>query len=564
MDVVKNQLARIQQQLSGLTPSQKMLTAALVAIMVMTLLYWGRQAGTAEMAPVLDQPIAKGDISAIVAQLKRTGIDARVDADRVLVPADRVHEALAELAYSSLLPENSETGFDQMVAKLSPWASASERAALENRGKEITCAQIIRLFPGVQQAQVMIDPTSTRNIGRPNIEPSATVNITMRDAAGAKKAAEAAASVVSGAQANLARGRINVVVNGQPQRLRDATGAGGLAGSEDQLDEILKHKQLFENDILAVLPPVPDLRVAVSVKLNRDQKTTREQVVDGEKTVSKPTHEESEDLETRDGPPAREPGAVPNLGPGGTANEGLEIPSDGGVGGGGGGQTTISGKQKTELQVLPSYNVTETKFGSGEARVTSASVRVPWSYFLQVWKQRNPDKPADDAAVEALVQEKVKVFEKLVRGSVGMGEKDVVVVAPYDDIVPLAPLAPPQTATASIPLVIGNHSKEIALGGLALVSLFMVSMFVKRSAPAPLAAAAGAAGAAGSAGGQPATLLAGEALAGEAGDGKATLDGMELDDEAVRTQQMLDQVSTLVTDNPDAAASLVKRWLNRD
>ena len=29
-------------------------------------------------------------------------------------------------------------------------------------------------------------------------------------------------------------------------------------------------------------------------------------------------------------------------------------------------------------------------------------------------------------------------------------------------------------------------------------------------------------------------------------------------------EQMLDQVSTLVKDNPDGAAALVKRWLNRD
>jgi flagellar biosynthesis/type III secretory pathway M-ring protein FliF/YscJ len=42
------------------------------------------------------------------------------------------------------------------------------------------------------------------------------------------------------------------------------------------------------------------------------------------------------------------------------------------------------------------------------------------------------------------------------------------------------------------------------------------------------------------------------------------LSGMELDEDAVQTQQMLDQVSTMVKDNPEAAASLVKRWLHQD
>ncbi len=87
-------------------------------------------------------------------------------------------------------------------------------------------------------------------------------------------------------------------------------------------------------------------------------------------------------------------------------------------------------------------------------------------------------------------------------------------------------------------------------------------MMVKKSAPAPALLAAGAAAAVSGGGMQ--QLSSGEAVAGEAGSGNTMLDGMELDEEAVRTQQMLDQVSTLVTDNPDAAASLVKRWLNRD
>ena len=41
------------------------------------------------------------------------------------------------------------------------------------------------------------------------------------------------------------------------------------------------------------------------------------------------------------------------------------------------------------------------------------------------------------------------------------------------------------------------------------------------------------------------------------------LAGLELDDDAVRSEQVREQVATLVTENPDAAAALLKRWLNR-
>ena len=54
MDVLKKQFDRIQQQLSGLSASQKMLTASLVAIMVMTFLWWGHYAGSSEMEPVVN------------------------------------------------------------------------------------------------------------------------------------------------------------------------------------------------------------------------------------------------------------------------------------------------------------------------------------------------------------------------------------------------------------------------------------------------------------------------------------------------------------------------------
>ena len=109
----------------------------------------------------------------------------------------------------------------------------------------------------------------------------------------------------------------------------------------------------------------------------------------------------------------------------------------------------------------------------------------------------------------------------------------------------------------SIPVTIGKYGKEIALSGLALVSLFMVSMMVKKSAPAPIPVAPTIISG-------PSPLMVGEAVAGEASEGGSMLDGMELDEDAVKTEQMLDQVSTLVKENPDGAAALVKRWLNRD
>ena len=52
-------------------------------------------------------------------------------------------------------------------------------------------------------------------------------------------------------------------------------------------------------------------------------------------------------------------------------------------------------------------------------------------------------------------------------------------------------------------------------------------------------------------------------IAGEVSEGGQTLDGMELDEDAVKAQQMVEQVSTMGKENPEGAAQMVKRWLNR-
>ena len=145
-----------------------------------------------------------------------------------------------------------------------------------------------------------------------------------------------------------------------------------------------------------------------------------------------------------------------------------------------------------------------------------------------------------------------------------------VFVDTYADLLPSA--GETLTPTASgVSLLVGNHGKEIALGALALVSLFMVSTMVRKGAPAlavPMGTMAHPPGTtvdallAKTAGIKASARFANEDAA-EVGEAGQTLDGIELDDETVRAQQVVEQVSAMVKENPDAAASLVKRWVNK-
>src|SRR5690348_1119512 len=103
MDFLKSQFGRLQQQFNQLNASQKMLSVALLAIMAMTLMMWGRYAGTAEMEPLLDQDLSAEDFGRITMDLKGRGIPYTASGNRILVPADRRYEVIASLGYEQIL-----------------------------------------------------------------------------------------------------------------------------------------------------------------------------------------------------------------------------------------------------------------------------------------------------------------------------------------------------------------------------------------------------------------------------------------------------------------------------
>ena len=115
----RQQLNRISEQLGGLSASQKMLTVCLVAIMLITLVWWGRYAATPEMVPVLDRAISGEEMARVKGVLLGAGIAPRVVNDRILVPAERHMEALAALGFAKALPSDSADAWNEIVKQSS-------------------------------------------------------------------------------------------------------------------------------------------------------------------------------------------------------------------------------------------------------------------------------------------------------------------------------------------------------------------------------------------------------------------------------------------------------------
>ncbi|MDP9173012.1 MAG: hypothetical protein M3O30_03995 [Planctomycetota bacterium] len=513
----------------------------------MTVLWWSKWAAEPEMTPLLNQALSQDDMAQMTASLDSKGIAHSVVGDRLMVPADRKMEILGELGFSQALPKDFNNAFEDLVLKQSNWLDPPDKTdRLYLEAKNRTLAQLISHFPGVSNAAVIIDPTTERSLDNAAIQPRATINITTGGRgikSSAKQLAESAADLVSGAQAGLLRSQIVVIVDGVGIAIKDP-GQDGLDGSDSVVEAQRKAEDAFRDKVLEHYSDIPGLLVSVSVKLNTSTKEEKKHAVDPKSIVSMATSTEDRNQETVPGSPGgQEPGA--------SANVGLSVGSS--AGSGGGSSTTNDAKSSFENDHTTTDDLI--RQGPGEATVVSASVRVPRSHFINDLK-RITGKDPDEASLESHMSTEIAKIRKEVVACTGIGSEDQVVVSDYADAPPQDVAAMVPTSALPVPMSLIKYSKEIGVGLLAGISLFMVSMMVRKGVPAPIITLPMETS-------EPTRIGGGEPVAGEVGEGNAMLDAVELDDGAVKSQQMLDQVQQMVQSNPDAAANLVKRWLNR-
>jgi flagellar biosynthesis/type III secretory pathway M-ring protein FliF/YscJ len=555
MDFLKSQLDRVQQQLAGLTASQKMLAACLVAIMVMTVAYWGRQAGNSEMAPLYREALDPADAAKLKQFLLGHGIGAEIGSDNfVSVPAAKLNEALATVALSDLMPKASTINFESFMKGINPFNSPGMNDAHLTHFKQARLAEVMCKFEGVKSADVFIDPTQKTGFNGTGVEPSATVHLRVKNPKVITQSiVDGAAGLVMGAQAGLSWKRVTVLVNGAPRRVSDPEMRGSDAPEVLAMRD--EYQEKYAQRVRDVLP-IPGISVSVTFGMRDETVHRRSHTYDKEKSFTLEAEVQDKSREGNGGAaaPAAEPGAQPNIG--------MAVTPPAAATGGESSYTETD--TKTKLQPYASDVVEETVKGPGLTHPTGAAVLIPRSFVVNFLNRGKPDAPEpNDAKIDEWCKTWLPQWQEVVRNNVGLASVKDVTMGLYPDVVPFAGAGAAAAGSAvaggaSVTAVAVTHSREIMLGGLAVVSLFMVSMMVRKAGPAVVATPVGVQSTV------PMPLLdATESLAGEVGEGKSMLDAMELDEDAVRAQQMVEQVAAMVDDNPDAAASLVKRWMSR-
>ena len=101
----------------------------------------------------------------------------------------------------------------------------------------------------------------------------------------------------------------------------------------------------------------------------------------------------------------------------------------------------------------------------------------------------------------------------------------------------------------------GNLIRNLGLAGLALLALALMLMMVRKAGRVELPSPQEVAGV------PPPLPTEGDAVVGEAEESDLALEGVELNEVQIRRQQMLNQISTMVKDDPDEVANLLRRWI---
>jgi flagellar biosynthesis/type III secretory pathway M-ring protein FliF/YscJ len=568
MDFLKSQFARLQAQFEQLTASQKMLSVSLIAIMVMTLLWWGRYAGQAEMEPIADHDFTPEEVARITGEMRAHNIPFTSVGSRVLVAADRKLEATGTLIYSDILPQDQSTTLllDIMAKTTSALSSDKLTDIAYNAAHEASLAKLFRGFKGVQTADVNIAPAKRQGFEQ-ETPVAASVNIILK--AGQKFEPHlpvSIAAMMSGAVSGLKRSNVHIVVNGMPREFpKDDELQGDM--SDERLRIIAELELHYKEKIREHFKFCEGVSAVVSVALNDKTIDTHDVKYDAKASFSKDVETTSDNNTTGGKSGATgEPGVVPNTG----ANAPMTV----GAPSAGDGPSSQTDKNSTKSQVFPSSIENHIHQSAGGHTVMSASVMFPRSMFVKSYlAEKQVDKTPSPVILEAYIRDICDRYKPQVKGCCEMVADTNITVDAYPDFVPPAADIPTQSV-GGVSMMLSGHIKEIALAALAVASLFMVSMMVRKSG-GPVLAGVGAGGAAmfGSEGGTGSTVdaLLAKASGGkspadvtaEVGEGGQMLDGIELDEESVRNQQVVEQVSNLVKDNPDAAANLIKRWMNR-
>lgn len=549
MDFLNQAYRQVADLLMSMSLAGRITTGLLLAVLVVSLAMLFRQGGQqADDYLFGGEILSQSEIAAMEAAFSKKGLNQwEVIGNRIRIPRSQRSKYIVALAEENAFPETPGTALEKMFVSDSPLMSNQMRQLQARHARERSLALTIEEISGIDVAQVQIEEIDSGEFPK-RMERRALVSV---KADGnhplTSKLVETIRNMVAfGGGVEDKNITVTDLNTGQAY-----PGVGDEGPLADNL--YAKHQRALEENlktkIIDRLAMYPGIKVAVHVELNEEMvNQTISNKYDPKPTTIELTDFSKESTSTHPELGGR-PGVVPNTT---ISNVPQQIQTANS-------ESTLTERRENQRSVAGVTHTVSEKVPFAPTWM-GVSIGIPRTYFTEVWRRRNA-VPADDtsqqpdpAELKTIESEIVTDIETAVNPllpKVAQGEDPYprVSVVPYTEA-PLVELESP-TTTAEALTWLGSHWQSLALGLLALASIFFLRGMIRASqAPVPT----------------PTVSVPVEQLAALEEEPLDEEDEVELANSLKARfhgpqRSLRDELTDLVREDPDAAAAVLNAWI---
>lgn len=572
MEQLRSLLIKINQYLSGLTASQKMLIGSLAVIMLMSLFLVSQYAGNAKLkTPFKDASPERQQAIYTLLKTRMQNVGMSEGAGDVTIPADKVSEAFAIVAEGGQLTGDSNLTFESLIENQSPWLSREQNKQQMAIVKMSELSKLISRFSSIRSAQVVIDVPETSGLGRAVRKANAQATVFPNGGVLTQTQVDSIAGLIAWSVAGLSTEEVRVI-DGTNGRQHKATSEDDLLLST-YFDVMVKYENKIRQQLLEHLAFIPGVMVAVTAQVDVTRHSTEENryLPDGDGSLAMVRSEDSNSIEQENITNSAEPGV--------RSNQPLDVNR-----GAAKGTKSEQKEERTESENFAGTTRDVIHDPGGYPTKLAVSVNVPRTYVKQllvaaagpVADGQEPTEPTEKEITDRFLKEQKQIEQSVehLMGIVSMNPGNaqssaVVSLIPVDLTFPSGGPGGVGTFGGSggrvggggvggTSLLAGGLLDKAILGGLAMFAMVMMVMMVRRAGkrvplPSPEELV-----------GVPPALQTNSDVIGEADESEAPMTGIEIGEDDVKSQKMLEQVSDMVKESPDVAGKLLGRWIALD
>ena len=549
MDFLNEAIRQTKDTFSSMTIGARIASALLLAAIVVSLAYlfvFRTESGTEFLYS--GDILSREDQAKVSNYLSEAGLkDWKTEGGRIKVPTSQVHKYYAALSAKNFIPQSPGGDVKDALGNEGlfkvPIKIRQERLL---NAKQIELSRIISSMKGIASAWVRIDQQRTRGL-HGELKATALASVT---AEGGRHLNEDQLRAIRNA----------VAARYSPVRRKDVSILDPIAnytyGGEDGIglldDKYAAKKRMYERQYKQKIQNmvgrmIPGVGVEVNVELDPSEGTTTSEYKLDPKTVPYETVETTKESKSSGGNNGR-PGAAPN----GVGNRAAQVAANSG---------TQNSKTETSNRTKTRTGATrvQTRKAGFLPKVVRAAVSIPESYYISVWKEKQATTgaakkgdtkapgPGDLAKIKSETETKIKsivsnLFPEL---PPGVNQFPHVTVQSYHDL-PVTPPAAP-SMVSGVFAWLGDNWSTLGMLGLGGFCLMMFRGVITAAKPVIDGSPA-----------QEQALAAAEAEFEE--------EMMEDESGLLRRfsasgRGLRDELSELVREDPDAAASVLKNWI---